>query len=144
LAFYTINPFRLVEHSAVENLSVINAFRGDKAELRRFKDGRNLPSVVRDIETAEEKTHISAMIDDHSTYSLSPRPFGLETAMAMWQCGYDAVLRMSPTVSKVLVDYRMPVGFKTAMDSSISTATSTLNLFPYLRFDAEFVGPASD
>ena len=44
--------------------------------------------------------------------------FGLETdATTTWQRGYDAVLRISPAVSKVLVDSRAPIGFKAAMDA---------------------------
>ena len=53
--------------------------------------------------------------------------FGLETAMTTWQRGCDAVLRISPAVSKVLVNSGLPVGFKAAMDSGILTAVSTFN-----------------
>jgi U3 small nucleolar RNA-associated protein 22 len=42
--------------------------------------------------------------------------FGLETeAMTTWQRGYDEVLRISPAAPKVLVDPRVPVGFKAAI-----------------------------
>ncbi len=111
------NAFRLVEHgpSAEEDQSAVNAFRklwGDKAELRRFKDGRILQSVVWDVKTAEEKTHVPAMIIQH----VLQHHYGLETeAVTTWQSGYDAVLRMSPAVSKVLVDSGVPVGFKAAV-----------------------------
>ncbi|KAF8728369.1 hypothetical protein AX14_006736 [Amanita brunnescens Koide BX004] len=113
------HAFRLVEHgpSADEDPSAINAFRelwGDKAELRRFKDGRILQSVVWDVKTAEEKTHVPAMIVQHVLH----HHFGLATeAVTTWQSGYDAVLRMSPAVSKVVVDSGVPVGFKAALDA---------------------------
>ena len=49
-------------------------------------------------QTAEEKTQVPAMIVQHILH----RHFGLEMdAMTTWQRGYDAVLRISPAVSKV-------------------------------------------
>ena len=65
-----------------------------------------------DVKTAEEKTHVPTMIVQHILH----RHFGLETdAMTTWWHGYDAALRISPTVSKVLVDSRVPISFKAAM-----------------------------
>ena len=84
----------------------------DKTELRRFKGRRIIKSVVWDVKTAEEKTHVPTMIVQHILH----RHFGLETdAMTTWWHGYDAALRISPTVSKVLVDSRVPISFKAAM-----------------------------
>ncbi|KAK2462771.1 hypothetical protein APHAL10511_005162 [Amanita phalloides] len=77
------HAFRLVDHGPAADepdAAVVDAFRelwGDKAELRRFKDGRILYSVG----------------------------------------GFDAVLRMSPAVSRVYVDAGVPVGFKAAVEA---------------------------
>ena len=114
------HAFRLVDHGPAvdeKDQNVIDTFRelwGDKAELRRFKDGRILESVVWDIKTADEKTHIPALIVRH----VLKRHFDLaDETVTTWQSAYDAVLRMPLSVSSLYIGVGAPVGFKAAIDA---------------------------
>ncbi|KAJ7914876.1 Nrap protein-domain-containing protein [Mycena leptocephala] len=88
-------------------------FWGSKAELRRFKDGRIIESVVWDIKSADERSRVPAMIVRHVLH----RHFGLEDAAAVqsWQGGFDEVVRLPEAVSRVYTGSGAAVGFKGAL-----------------------------
>ncbi|KAJ7242747.1 Nrap protein [Mycena haematopus] len=112
------NAFRLVDHGPAAdepNLAIAERFRefwGDKAELRRFKDGRIVESVVWDIKSADERSHVPAMIVRH----VLQRHFGLEDAAAVqsWR-GFDGVVNLPEAISRVYTGSGTAVGFKGAM-----------------------------
>ncbi|KAF7330353.1 Mannose-6-phosphate isomerase [Mycena venus] len=115
----TRNAFRLVDHgpAADEPDPVVaerfREFWGDKAELRRFKDGRIIESVVWDIKSADERSHVPAMIVRH----VLQRHFGLEDVAVVqsWQVGFDEVVRLPEAVSRAYTGSGAAVGFKGAM-----------------------------
>lgn len=67
----------------------------DKTELRRFKDGRILESVVWDAQTVDERAHIPTLIAKH----LLKRHFGIEEASVFtWQPSFDALIRLPTAI----------------------------------------------
>jgi len=83
---------------AGENPEFREFWGNDKTELRRFKDGRILESVVWDVKTVDEKTRIPAMVTKH----LLRRHFGIEEASVFtWQPSFDALIRLPTTISDV-------------------------------------------
>ncbi|KAJ7183097.1 Nrap protein [Mycena filopes] len=115
------NAFRLVDHGPAADETdpaIAERFRefwGDKAELRRFKDGRIIESVVWDIKSADERSHVPGMIVQH----VLQRHFGLEDADAIqsWQGAFDEVVRLPEVVSRVYTGSGAVVGFKGAMQA---------------------------
>ncbi|KAF7375127.1 Mannose-6-phosphate isomerase [Mycena sanguinolenta] len=112
------NAFRLVDHGPAADepdASVAERFRefwGDKAELRRFKDGRIIESVVWDVKTADERSQVPAMIVRH----VLQRHFGLEDTAAVqsWR-GFDEVLKLPEAISRVYTGSGTVLGFKGAI-----------------------------
>jgi U3 small nucleolar RNA-associated protein 22 len=88
-------------------------FWGDKAELRRFKDGRIVESVVWDVKTSDERAHVPSMIVRY----LLGRHFSLpESAVQTWQTAFDSTLRLPESVSALHQGpSRGPSGFKGAL-----------------------------
>jgi U3 small nucleolar RNA-associated protein 22 len=115
------NAFRLVDHGPAADESdpaIAERFRdlwGDKAELRRFKDGRIIESVVWDIKSADERSQVPAMIIRQVLH----RHFGLEGAASMqsWQGGFDEVVRLPEVISRVYTGSGAVIGFKGAMQA---------------------------
>ncbi|PPQ69881.1 hypothetical protein CVT25_005586 [Psilocybe cyanescens] len=112
------HAFRLVDHGPAadeQDQSVLVKFRalwGSKSELRRFKDGRIVESVVWEVTTADEKAHVPSMVVRH----LLKWHFGLgEDAVETWQTSYDSLLRLPPTISSEYMASKVPAGFKGAM-----------------------------
>ncbi|KAJ6612257.1 Nrap protein [Mycena sp. CBHHK59/15] len=113
------HAFRLVDHGPAADEAdptIAERFRdfwGDNAELRRFKDGRIIESVVWDIKSAAERAHVPAMIVRH----VLQRHFGLGEAAAVqtWQDGFDEVIRLPEAVSRVYTSSDAVVGFKGAI-----------------------------
>lgn len=70
----------------------------EKTELRRFKDGRILESVVWDVKTVDEKAHIPVLIAKH----LLNHHFGIEEASVfVWQPSFDALIRLPKAINDV-------------------------------------------
>ncbi|KAF7327497.1 Mannose-6-phosphate isomerase [Mycena kentingensis (nom. inval.)] len=114
----THHAFRLVDHGPAaeeQDPTISQQFRdfwGDKAELRRFKDGRIVESVVWDIASADERARVPAMIIRH----VLSRHFGLqEDATQSWQSAFDRVLKLPETISRVYAAAGAATGFKGAM-----------------------------
>ncbi|KAG5651498.1 hypothetical protein H0H81_008470 [Sphagnurus paluster] len=110
--------FRLVDHGPAadeEDEAKLKAFRefwGDKAELRRFKDGRIIESVVWDIKTADERAHVPGMIVRH----VLQRHFSVGSdAVQTWQTAFDSLLRLPESVSSLYRTSGIATGFKGAL-----------------------------
>ncbi len=145
------HAFRLVDHGpvAADALShATEAFHdlwGNKAELRRFQDGRITESVVWHVRDSDERTHIPAMIVRH----ILALHFGIrEDTVSSLQSGFDALLRLPSSITS---QYRAS-GFKAALTafqkltSSIKTISKELPLAvvnispvaPELRYTSVF------
>ncbi|KAF4578353.1 hypothetical protein EYR36_000160 [Pleurotus pulmonarius] len=118
LVLDTHHAFRLVDHgpSADEtDPTIIQQFRelwGSKAELRRFKDGRIVESVVWEVKTADERNHVPAMIVRH----LLQNHFGIDaTKVVAWQSGFDSMLRLPEEVSLLYQEAGVAAGFRGAI-----------------------------
>jgi U3 small nucleolar RNA-associated protein 22 len=71
-------------------------FWGEKAELRRFKDGRIIESVVWDVKTSDERAHVPSMVVQY----LLGRHFGvIVDAIQTWQTAFDSTLRLPESVA---------------------------------------------
>ncbi|KAJ3972203.1 Nrap protein [Lentinula raphanica] len=92
-------------------------FWGEKAELRRFKDGNIVESVVWDVKTVDQKMLIPKRIVKY----VLKRHFGLEEeAVRGWQEDFDGILRLPESVSRYYVGPQgagVAVGFKAALEA---------------------------
>ncbi|GLB41186.1 putative U3 small nucleolar RNA-associated protein 22 [Lyophyllum shimeji] len=128
--------YRLVDHGPAadeEDASKAQQFRdfwGDKAELRRFKDGRIIESVVWDVKTADERAHVPGMIVRH----VLQRHFGISNdAVQTWQTSYDSVLRLPEAISSLYLSSGITTGFKgalTAFDNLVRQIKSLDDALP--------------
>ncbi|KAK7059108.1 U3 snoRNP protein [Paramarasmius palmivorus] len=120
LIYDTQHAFRQVDHgpaAAEADTTVVEQFRdfwGDKAELRRFKDGSIVESIVWDVRTVDEKAHIPVKIVRH----ILSRHFGLEEdAVFSWQTPFDDLLRLPESVSRYYLGSGLTLGFKGALSA---------------------------
>lgn len=127
LIYHPHNAPRLVDHGPAageENQAQIAAFRelwGGKSELRRFKDGRIMESVVWNVKTVDERAHIPTLI----VQFLLQHHFGLDPssspdrtgAVQGWQSTFDSILRLPENVSNVYLNEGLPVGYKSALSA---------------------------
>lgn len=118
LVLDTEHAFRLVDHGpAADNTDteVARRFRelwGDKAELRRFKDGSITESVVWDVKNADERARIPFYI---SRYLLE-RHCGIPADdIQSWQADFDALLRSPESITTLYQAAGASAGFKAAM-----------------------------
>ncbi|KAF9808684.1 hypothetical protein IEO21_07796 [Rhodonia placenta] len=114
----TEHAFRLVDHgpAAAEQESEaarqFKEFWGDKAELRRFKDGSIVESVVWAVGNQDERAQIPTFIVRH----VLKRHCGIaDDAIHAWQGQFDSVLRLPESVSAIYQTAGVPAGFKAAM-----------------------------
>ena len=112
------HAFHLVEHGPAagdEDQVALEQFRelwGDKSELRRFKDGRILESVVWEVTTADEMSHVPSRIVRH----LLKRHFDIsEGDVETWQTSFDSVLRLPQSISQEYLASKISTGFKGAL-----------------------------
>ncbi|KAF8996020.1 Nrap protein [Cyathus striatus] len=141
------NAFRLVDHGPAageEDESVVQRFRefwGDKAELRRFKDGRIIESVVWEVKTADERAHVPSMVVQY----LVKRHFGIqEDAVQVWQSSFDSVLRLPESISSLYVGSGMQTGFKGTMTAFDNLVRSIKALGDDLPLSLMSVSPVSE
>ncbi|KAH0828604.1 Nrap protein [Lanmaoa asiatica] len=155
LIYSTEDAFRLVDHGpAVEeqDTEAAKEFRqlwGHKAELRRFKDGRIVESVVWEVKTTDERAHIPAFIVRH----LLHLHFGIPIAdIQTIATPFDAKLRLPDYLASLHQHSGTIGGFKavlTAFDGIVKNLKSLdeklplalLNVSPvseYLRYTSTF------
>lgn len=116
----TEHAFRLVDHGPTaeeqesERAKQFRDFWGEKAELRRFKDGSITESVVWDVKNAEERAHVPATIVRH----LLRRHFAIGAdAVSTWQAPFDALVKAPESVRSLYEARGAAMGFKTALSA---------------------------
>ncbi|KZT25574.1 Nrap protein [Neolentinus lepideus HHB14362 ss-1] len=151
LIYDTEHAFKLVDHGpAVDDPDTsFTTFWGDKAELRRFKDGSIVQSVVWDVKNFDERAQIPVRIVEY----LLDRHFSVPSkAVKTWQSPFDSVLRLPESISSMIQQNTgAAAGFKgalTAFDELVRTLRasedlplSILNVHPvseYLRYTSVF------
>ncbi|KZT64811.1 Nrap protein [Daedalea quercina L-15889] len=141
------HAFRLVDHgpaAAEHETEEARAFRdfwGEKAELRRFKDGSIVESVVWTVGSSDERAHIPAMIVKY----ILARHLGLsEEGICSWQHGFDSVIRLPQDIGKVFRDGRAETGFKAAMTAFDGLVKAMKALDEQLPLAITTVSPISD
>lgn len=115
------NAFNLVHLGPAadsDETAALAAFQelwGSKSEMRRFKDGRIAESVVWDVKTADERSHVPAMVVKH----ILQWHFGLsEENVQTWQSAYDSVIRLPKEIASRYVQAASSgMGFKGAMQA---------------------------
>ena len=112
------HAFHLVDHGPAagdEDHVALEQFRdfwGEKSELRRFKDGRILESVVWEVTTADEKAHVPSNIVRY----LLKRHFNIgEDDVETWQTPFDSVLRLPQSISQEYLASKISTGFRGAL-----------------------------
>lgn len=112
------DAFRLVDHGpAIEeqDTEAAKEFRqlwGPKAELRRFKDGRIVESVVWEVKTSDERAHIPTLIVCH----LLHLHFGIPIAdIQTIATPFDAKLRLPDCLASLHRHSGVTGGFKAAL-----------------------------
>ena len=98
------HAYRLVDHGPIADdpdpsrAEEFREFWGEKSELRRFKDGRIMESVVWDVKTSDERAHIPSLVVRY----LLARHFGIsQDSVQTWQADFDALLRPSEDVTRL-------------------------------------------
>ncbi|KAF8908204.1 Nrap protein [Gymnopilus junonius] len=141
------HAFRLVDHGPAadeQNQAALEKFRGlwgDKSELRRFKDGRIVESVVWEVTTADERAHVPSMIVRH----LLNWHFALgEDAVEAWQTRYDSLLRLPPSISREYMSSGVATGFKGALTAFDNLVKQIKKLDEELPLSLLNVSPVSE
>ncbi|KAF8178500.1 Nrap protein [Pholiota molesta] len=141
------HAFRLVDHGPAadaEDEVALQKFRelwGDKAELRRFKDGRILESVVWEVTTADERAHVPSMVVRH----LLKRHFNIQEGdVETWQTSFDSLLRLPQSVSREYLASGVSTGFKGALTAFDNLVKSIKKLDDDLPLSLLTVSPISE
>ncbi|KAH7909413.1 Nrap protein [Hygrophoropsis aurantiaca] len=149
LAFRLVDQGPPVEEQESQEAKHFREIWGNKAELRRFKDGRIIESVVWDVKTSDERAHIPALI----VRQLLHQHFGLPTEdIQTLQAPFDSLLRLPDDVVQLHQKSGAIGGFKpaiSAFDNLVKTLKSLdeqlplalLNVSPlseYLRYTSAF------
>ncbi|KAL0952389.1 hypothetical protein HGRIS_006665 [Hohenbuehelia grisea] len=141
------HAFRLVDHGPAADdpdSSVAERFRefwGDKADLRRFQDGRIMQSVVWDVRTLDELAQVPSMVVKH----IIERHFGIAgDNVQTWHSSFDLLLRLPQVVSSVIQSAKVPVGFKTAMGAFDQLVKSIRALDEQLPLAVMNISPSSE
>jgi U3 small nucleolar RNA-associated protein 22 len=140
------NAPRIVDHGpAADNPdpTVAERFRdfwGDRAELRRFKDGRITESVVWDVRTSDDRTRVPAMIVQH----ILKRHFnvGVE-ALRVFQGSFDSLLRRPEPVTRIYETSGIVGGFRAALLAFDDLVKHIRALNGELPLSVSAVSPAS-
>lgn len=138
------NSFLLVDRGPpVEEAEGNSEFRefwgSEKTELRRFKDGRILESVVWDVKTVDEKAHIPVLIAKH----LLKRHFGIEeTSVLSWQPSFDTLIRLPKAINNVYARLGSSVskGFRDAI-SAFDSLTKQVKQLEDLPLSVATISP---
>jgi U3 small nucleolar RNA-associated protein 22 len=112
------HAYRLVDYgpaAAHEDNTEIEEYRefwGEKAELRRFKDGRILESVVWEAQSTDDRLHIPVSIVQH----LLHRHAGIAPSnVTSWQSDLDIMIRLPTTVTDIYQRNGIQGGFRPAL-----------------------------
>lgn len=143
----TEQAFRLVDHGPAEDspdpeaAKAFQEFWGDKAELRRFKDGKITESVVWNVKTSDERAHIPFFICAH----ILQRHCGIpEGQVQHWQRSFDNLLRLPESITSLYQAEGVEMGFKAALAAFDSLVKTIKGLDDKLPLAVLNVSPASD
>ena len=141
------HAFHLVDHGPAaddQDQVALEQFRdlwGDKSELRRFKDGRIVESVVWEVTTADEMAHIPSMVVRH----LLKRHFNIgEGDVETWQTSFDSVLRLPQSISQEYLASKISTGFKGALAAFDDLVKAIKKLDDDLPLALLNISPASE
>lgn len=144
----TEHAFRLVDHGPTaedresERAEEFRHLWGDKAELRRFKDGSITESVVWDVKSADERAYVPAMIVKH----LLQIHFGVDAdSVKTWQLQFDALLKAPASIRSMFEARDAVAGFKaalTAFDSLVKRMKALDDKLPLAILNVSPVSPA--
>ena len=139
--------FHLVDHGPAagdEDQVALEQFRefwGEKSELRRFKDGRILESVVWEVTTADEKAHVPSNIVRY----LLKRHFNIgENDVETWQTPFDSVLRLPQSISQQYLASKISTGFRGALTAFDDLVTAIKKLDDELPLTLLNISPSSE
>ena len=139
--------FHLVDHGPAagdEDQVALEQFRefwGEKSELRRFKDGRILESVVWEVTTADEKAHVPSNIVRY----LLKRHFNIgENDVETWQTPFDSVLRLPQSISQQYLASKISTGFRGALTAFDDLVKAIKKLDDELPLTLLNISPSSE
>ena len=139
--------FHLVDHGPAagdEDQVALEQFRefwGGKSELRRFKDGRILESVVWEVTTADEKAHVPSNIVRY----LLKRHFNIgENDVETWQTPFDSVLRLPQSISQQYLASKISTGFRGALTAFDDLVKAIKKLDDELPLTLLNISPSSE
>ncbi|KAI6169695.1 Nrap protein [Pisolithus thermaeus] len=147
LIYNSENAFRLVDHgppAGEHDSEASRLFRqlwGEKAELRRFKDGRITESVVWEVKTSDDRAFIPVAIVQH----LLRYHFGIPiNVIHNPQNYFDAKLRLPDEVSKIFQASGSSSGFKSALTAFDGLVKSLKSLGDQIPLVLASVSPTSE
>ncbi|KAH8096858.1 Nrap protein [Cristinia sonorae] len=141
------HAFRLVDHGPTADdpdpqaATRFRDFWGDKAELRRFKDGSITESVVWDVQTSDDRTKIPYYICTHILGLHCGIP---GSDIQHWQDPFDATLRLPEDVTSVYRAAKAEAGFKAAMTAFDGLVKSVKALDDELPLAVVNISPITD
>ncbi|KAI5119545.1 hypothetical protein M0805_008531 [Coniferiporia weirii] len=141
------NAFRLVDHGPAaseqdsQEAIEFRDFWGSKAELRRFKDGRIVESVVWEVGNSDERARIPSFIVSFTV----ARHLALdaEKDVQTFQRGFDDLLRIPDELSRRLILPGVQPGFKNAIEAFDKLVRDLKGLDEEIPLAILNVGPAS-
>lgn len=141
------NAFRLVDHGPPveeQDSHATRRFRelwGDRAELRRFKDGRIIESVVWEVATSDQRARIPVSIVRY----LLHRHCGIhEDDIQTIQMSFDAKLRLPDDVSRLFQGSKLLGGFKPALSAFDNLVKCLKSLDDQVPLTLSSVSPVSE
>ena len=147
LVYSPEDAFRLIDHGPAaeeQDSEVAKEFRrlwGHKAELRRFKDGRIIESVVWEVKTSDERAHIPTSIVRH----LLHLHFGIPIAdIQTIATPFDAKLRLPDHLASLHQHSGTTVGFKAALTAFDGISKNLKSLDEKLPLALLNVSPVSE
>ncbi|KAI0674034.1 Nrap protein [Trametes maxima] len=142
------HAFRLVDHGPPaeeqesERTKQFRDFWGEKSELRRFKDGSIVESVVWDVKNSDERAHIPSMVIQH----LLQRHFSIGgDSVQTWQSQFDDVLKLPDSISSAYQTAGAAAGFKSALsafDALVKHIKALDDQFPLAVLNVSPTSPA--
>ena len=138
------SAFLLVDRGpSVEEAEKDSEFRefwgNDRTELRRFKDGRIMESVVWDAKTVDEKAHVPVLIAKH----LLRHHFAIEeTSVFAWQPSFDTLIRLPKPINDIYSRLGSSVskGFRDAV-SAFDSLVKKIKLLEDLPLSVATISP---
>ncbi|CAL1710724.1 unnamed protein product [Somion occarium] len=141
------HAFRLVDHGpSAEEAETMAAqrfrdFWGEKAELRRFKDGSIVESVVWDVKTADERAHVPFYICRYILHRHCGIP---ESDVQHWQTSFDSLLRLPESIADMYKSATLETGFKAAQSAFDQLVKSIKALDDELPLAVLNISPVSE